>query len=95
MSDLINRQAAISTVFSICCRWDTDDMDDLKNMLMRAFQDLPSADRPTGEWNEDKRTEAEHQLVYHKVWSCSNCGEKECRPKPTNFCPNCGTKMEK
>lgn len=41
--DMIRRQAAINTVFSMCCRWNTDDPNDLKNMLMTAFQDLPSA----------------------------------------------------
>lgn len=41
--DLISRQAAINTVFSMCCRWNTDDPNDLKNMLLTAFQDLPSA----------------------------------------------------
>lgn len=42
--DMIRRQAAINTVFSMCCRWNTDDPNDLKNMLMTAFQDLPSAE---------------------------------------------------
>ena len=44
MNDLISRQAAINTVFSMCCRWNTSDSEDLKNMLMTAFQDLPSAE---------------------------------------------------
>ena len=43
MDDLISRQAAINTVFNMCCRWDTEDQNDLKNMLLLAFQELPSA----------------------------------------------------
>lgn len=43
MDDLISKEVAIHTVFSMCCRWNTDDPNDLKNMLMTAFQELPSA----------------------------------------------------
>ena len=41
--DLIRRQAVLDTVFSTYCRWDTEDPDDLKNMLLLAFQELPAA----------------------------------------------------
>lgn len=43
MNDLIRREAAINTVFSMLCKWDTEDAEDLKNMLLLAFQELPSA----------------------------------------------------
>lgn len=43
MNDLISREAAINTVFSMLCKWDTEDAEDLKNMLLLAFQELPSA----------------------------------------------------
>ena len=46
-----------------------------------------------GEWIEDKKAEQEHQLIFHKVWTCSQCGERQCRPKGSNFCPNCGADM--
>ncbi len=55
---------------------------------------LPSAQPKTGHWIEDKKTERENQLMFHKVWTCSQCGEQQVRPKPSNFCPNCGAKME-
>ena len=48
----------------------------------------------TGKWIEDIKTEKEYQLMFHKVFVCSECGEKECRPKPTNFFPNCGARMK-
>lgn len=48
MADTISREAAINTVFSILCKWDTKDPEDLKNMLLLAFQEMPST-QP--EWN--------------------------------------------
>lgn len=45
MSDLISREAAINTVFNMCCRWNTEDANDLKNMLLLAFQELPPAQK--------------------------------------------------
>lgn len=50
-------------------------------------------DNVRGEWIEDKKAEQEHQLIFHKVWTCSQCGERQCRPKGSNFCPNCGADM--
>lgn len=46
MNDLISREAAINTVYSMLRKWDTEDPEDLKNMLLLAFQELPSA-QPT------------------------------------------------
>ena len=57
---------------------------------------VPTADvreNVRGEWIEDKKAEQEHQLIFHKVWTCSQCGERQCRPKGSNFCPNCGADM--
>ena len=62
-------------------------------LVRQAFDKLPSAEPKTGEWIRDKKTEREKQLMFHKVWTCSKCGEQQCRPKPSNFCPNCGSKM--
>lgn len=44
MDNLISRQKVLNTVFSMLCRWDTEDPDDLKNMLLLAFQELPAVD---------------------------------------------------
>ena len=46
MDDLITKEVAIKTVFSMCCKWDNEDPNDLKNLLMSAFQELP----PTRQW---------------------------------------------
>ena len=44
MRETIYRDDAIDAIFSTCCRWNTDNPNDLKNALMTAFQDLPSAE---------------------------------------------------
>lgn len=46
MKELISKEAAIKTVFSMCCRWDNEDPNDLKLMLLSAFQELP----PIRQW---------------------------------------------
>ena len=85
-NDVIRREAAINTVFSMCCRWNTSDPEDLKNMLMTAFQDLPSAQRK-GKWI------LEHDDSGITYGECSECGMKNYAGY-TNFCPSCGAKME-
>ena len=42
MNDTISKEAAINIVFSTLCKWDTKDPEDLKNMLLLAFQEMPS-----------------------------------------------------
>ena len=62
----------------------------------RDIETQPTADvreNVRGEWIEDKKAEQEHQLIFHKVWTCSQCGERQCGPKGSNFCPNCGADM--
>lgn len=86
--DYISRQDAIDAVRAVSKRVPT-----IAIRAKDALEALPSAER-TGEWIEDIKTEKEYQLMFHKVFVCSECGEKECRPKPTNFCPNCGARME-
>ena len=44
MADLISKSAAINTTFNMCCRWDGEDRDDLRNMMLTAFQELPTID---------------------------------------------------
>lgn len=42
--DLICRRAAVNTVLSMFCKWDTEDTNDLRDMLLLAFQELPTVD---------------------------------------------------
>ena len=51
---------------------------------------LPSADRPQGEWIGEADGYADGELVYD-TWYCSNCGYVVDDEPPTwNYCPNCG-----
>ena len=87
-SDLISRQAAkdaINRKYRM-----------RKDSVIATINRLPAADareNVRGEWIEDKKAEQEHQLIFHKVWTCSQCGERQCGPKGSNFCPNCGADM--
>lgn len=76
------------------------DLSDGRGLCWVVFKDwidkMPTADvreNVRGEWIEDKKAEQEHQLIFHKVWTCSQCGERQCRLKGSNFCPNCGADM--
>ena len=85
MADLIDRQVAINTVFSMCCRWDTDDPNDLKNMLLTAFQDLPSAQK-VGKWIIATDSRGRHA-------ECPYCGEWKYHSNQ-KFCGDCGALMK-
>ena len=72
----------------------TENAQQIKEALWLGYhKGKESAQPKTGYWIEDKKTERENQLMFHKVWTCSQCGEQQVRPKPSNFCPNCGTAM--
>jgi DNA-directed RNA polymerase subunit RPC12/RpoP len=87
MSDLIRREDAIEAINKSL------DKETLLNRFVRkiaidAIIQIPSADRPQGEWKKNK--------VYKHIIFCSECGEPfeqsnsaEC----WNYCPNCGARM--
>lgn len=52
---------------------------------------LPSADRPQGEWIGEADGYADGEFVYD-TWYCSNCGyvADDEEPPTWNYCPNCG-----
>ena len=89
MSDTIYRQEAIDAIyeheFSNWC-----DKDEVSTIL----NDLPSADRPQGEWI---RTFDGNEWY----WYCSNCKEQWYEEdlwmggnEFPHFCPNCGARMK-
>lgn len=91
--DTIYRQAAIDAVL--------DRMDIEKHgrnakpeEIMWALEKLPSAQPKHGYWIESH----EHIYVGNGVkewtnWYCSECDAPN--DKPTDFCPNCGVRMER
>jgi rubrerythrin len=58
---------------------------------MKAVESIPSAERPTGEW----------EYKYY-TWRCSNCGANptygmgyvQREDELFEFCPNCGARMD-
>ena len=71
------------------------------NEAVKQLNDLPSADRPQGEWIVHKaRTEVNDGFIdfFPTEYECSNCGLKQSmyfiNSKPSNFCPNCGASMK-
>ena len=56
------------------------------SMAINAICSVPSADRPQGEWIEMYRNGFGNMICM-----CSKCNFQAQR---SNFCPNCGAKME-
>lgn len=95
---MLSKDEAINTVFSMLCKWDTEDPEDLKNMLLLAFQEMPSAqpEREKGKWiyGED-----EYGIDGYR---CDKCGFFVLWDYGHNFinyignynfCPSCGADM--
>ena len=85
-TELISRQDAIEGVKELfACADIGNDECDITYML----ENLPSADRPTGEWIKSN--------ILPNGWHCSHCDS----PVMTDdieemlFCPNCGVRMYK
>lgn len=93
MSDLISRQNAIKGVKELfaCADIGNDECD-----IIYMLENLPSADRPTGEW-----IKTEHCLndTGYRRWieiECPFCGERPTYEflENMNYCPNCGAYMK-
>ena len=85
MSDLIRREDAMEVLHRI---FDVRSLDSdrwLIQDIRSKIADIPSADRPQGEWEDYDR--------YMKC--CSKCGWiQDILHFGSNFCPNCGAKMK-
>ena len=89
MSDTIYRQEAIKALDNAWING-TSLLD--ANEAIKQLNDLPSADRPSGEWIHKP------QIGWGESWICSICGEKTTSsimgyPR-YEYCPNCGAKMK-
>ena len=95
MCDLISRQLVIKTLCERRCGDKPKGCPAGFCTVSLEVDCIPSAqpEQKMGKWIRDKKTEKEEQLIFHKIWTCSKCGEQQCRPKPSNFCPNCGADM--
>ena len=94
MSDLIRREDAITVLYR------NTPFDAKGRALLdkceSEINDIPSADRPQGEWITEYNGNG-----WNDCWdyTCSNCGKKYERADvvlyKANFCPNCGADMRK
>lgn len=93
MSDTIKRSDAIN----LCEKWRnrTNEHHDkngwyIANTLLSAIKNLPSADRPQGEWI----IHFDDLFPTESTQECSICHAKQIiNENDDNFCPNCGADM--
>ena len=95
MRDLIDRQDAIYLFPNDDLEWDTKGGYIAPHLARRMIEELPSAqpERKTGRWIYKKDL---------KQFFCDQCGEPSLTEDDryiysmdfSNFCPNCGAKME-
>ena len=91
MNDLISRQAAIDVLAAMQGMCTSKAALIQNSKVWQQIKDLPSADRPTGEWNP-YYTKREHNHVFN----CKLCGYTFIVLQGNdnmNFCPNCGVDM--
>ena len=61
-------------------------------IMLDMVQNIPSADRPQGEWI-DTGKDPDHSHPLTAIWyRCSECGDGT--NTKTNYCPNCGCRMK-
>ena len=83
MSDLINREDVLNVLRMF--GWTPID-----GLYLVVKQDIPSADRPQGEWIDEGRN----------LWGCSNCGmeiyseSERDRNEFHKWCSRCGARMK-
>lgn len=82
--EYISREAALTAL-------QDSDLFNTTERQLRAIRELPAADvaevvHGRWIWNE------EGEIDWEQFYRCSNCGDKEYWE--SNFCPNCGAKMD-
>ena len=81
--------------------YETDSIEDFIPEAKAWMNDAPSADRPSGEWQEKETFNNEDSIIEH--WQsarCSMCERYHTTPymyyfNDYNFCPYCGADMRK
>ena len=94
MDDLIRRADAIKALDDAWING-TSLLD--ANKAVKQLSDLPSADRPQGEWIDkgwkgDWQFETDGRGSCWRVFECSVCNGWNTRK--THFCPHCGARMK-
>jgi len=80
IGETISKAKVLALINKAMFNTDNKDIQDyIFNGLRRDVHNLPSSDRPKGEWIVEN-----HEVI------CSVCGQNNLE---TNFCPNCGADM--
>ena len=90
MSDLIKREDAIKAVAEVLSlnRFASfRNIKDFGRFAERMLRNVPSADRPQGEW-----IYTNNPLRLDDEWACNRCGNISF--VKTNFCDRCGARMK-
>ena len=97
MADYIEREAAIDCLHFVC-------VPQCRKYAQEEIKKIPAADvQPVrhGRWapdydyteyDRDGSTLLPEPLKFQDGWQCSLCGQYA--PSKTNYCPNCGAKMD-
>ena len=91
MAEYISREAAIDTVLDVY--YDIPDIDLSGEKLEAAILNIQAADvEPVkhGRWIEYKHFHHNHYI--DSTYECSECKVEE--PLTSDYCPNCGAKMD-
>ena len=96
--DLIRRSDAIEAIHREARLAGGSVAIEYADMFQYAIKDIPSADRPQGEWIKDKSKNIWDMVV--DCYKCSNCGKKAIDHSlildttGLSYCPNCGARMK-
>lgn len=92
MEVLIRRDDAIKALSEAFGECEPCDKEEAIDIAVTTVKEVPSADRPQGEW-EDTGKDPDHSHPLTAIWyKCSECGDGT--NAKTNYCPNCGAKMK-
>ena len=95
MSDLIDRQAAISAAVEAADEWDGGYNCERQRIIEKALARIPPAERKRGKWD----------FIGYQVFVCTECGAcysqsqfeylrtRKSDPEFPYFCPMCGSDM--
>lgn len=86
--DCVERQKAIEAAIDAADDWDGGCSKERERFIREALEELPSVPRK-GKWEDE--TFKPWGPVFHP-YKCDQCGEHS--EAPSNFCPNCGCRME-
>ena len=99
--DLIRRSDAIEAIHREARLAGGSVAIEYADMFQYAIKDIPSADRPQGEWiDEADKYDASFGIHDYRCSNCNSyadeyiCGHEWYTAGKPNFCPHCGARMK-